>query len=89
MTTETLLKLRGATNDVLALLHRRRNQFKGPVNWADLSCLQAAWVVTDDGESYAEVTIEEASPESTDFQEAIRAALERRGWPDVRVVTEW
>jgi len=37
----------------------------------------------------AEVLIEEASPDATEFQEAIRAELERSGWPDVHVVTAW
>ena len=61
----------------------------GPVNWADLACRQAGWVTTDSGDSYAEVLIEEASPDAVAFQEKIMEELRKAGWFHVGVVTEW
>jgi len=87
VTADLLVKLRQATDDAIGVVEA--GERRGPVNWADLSCRQAAWVTTDEGESYAEVKIEEASPDATEFQEAIRAELARSGWPNVEVVTEW
>jgi len=75
VTTDLLVKLRRATDDAIGVVEA--GEWRGPVNWADLSCRQAAWVTTDEGDSYAEVTIEEASPGATEFQKAIRAELER------------
>jgi len=87
VTKEMLVKLRKATDNAIGVVET--GERRGLVNWADLSCRQAAWVSTDQGDSYAEVKIEEASPDASEFQEAIRAELERSGWPSIEVVTEW
>jgi hypothetical protein len=87
VTTEELVKLREATNRAIDEVQKQRT--KGAVNWADLHCLQAAWVVTDEEESYAEVTIEEAAPEADEFQTAVMLELDKLGYPNVHVVTEW
>ena len=89
MTQQDLKKLRAATNDAIGVIETWDDRPREPVNWADLRCVQAAWVVTDEGESYAEVTIEEAAPECPQFQAAVARELEKLGWPGVRVVTEW
>ena len=89
MTQDDLQKLRAATNDAIGVIETREARPKEAINWADLRCVQAAWVLTDEDESYAEVTIEEAHQECSDFQKAVAAELEKRGWPGVRVVTEW
>jgi tryptophanase len=88
MTQNKLLQLRQATDEVI-LEFKTGTRPDGPINWAALRCVQAAWVVTDQGETYAEVTIEEAAPECLWFRESVRAALKKRGWPAIRVVTEW
>lgn len=84
-----LKKLREDTDAAIEVVRARRPQVQGAINWADLHCLQAAWVLTDDEENYAEVTIEEASPDAGYFQRVIAEELARAGWPDIRVVTEW
>jgi hypothetical protein len=89
MSDEELIKLRAATDDAIGIVETSEPRVSSAVNWADLHCLQAAWVRTDTGEHYAEVTIEEAAPEAYEFQAAIAAELAKAGWPDVRVVTEW
>ena len=88
MTVYELKKLRAVADDAIRGVKRGFNSLT-PVNWGDLSCRQAAWVVTDDGSAYAEVLIEEASPDATEFRETIRCELARRGYPGVQVVTEW
>lgn len=88
MTREQLVALRRATDDAIGAIEIEWLR-RGAINWADLSCRQAAWVTTDEGESYAEVLIEEADPEASEFRAAVRAELVKTGWPDVRVVTEW
>ena len=88
MTIDELKKLRAATEDVIDTIIIS-DPPNWPVNWADLSCRQASWVVTDDGAEYAEVLIEEASPEAVEFRETVRCELARRGYPGVQVVTEW
>jgi hypothetical protein len=88
MTTNELKKLLAATDEVIGAIESG-DLVRGPVNWADLSCCQVSWVVTDDGSEYAEVLIEEASPEAVEFRETVRCELVRRGWPGVQVVTEW
>jgi hypothetical protein len=87
MTIDELKKLRATTDDVIGTISRDPPNW--PVNWADLSCRQASWVVTDDGAEYAEVLIEEASPEAVEFRETIRYELARRGYPRVQVITGW
>lgn len=89
MTTSQLESLKQATDDAIRAAHRKRREISGAINWADLHCLQAAWVVTDDEYDYAEVTIEEASPECSEFHAFIHKYLAAHGWPDVSVVTEW
>ena len=34
----------------------------GPVNWADLSCVEVAYCLSDDGQEYHSVLIKEADP---------------------------
>lgn len=82
-------RLRAATNDAIAVVSSSAQKPSGPVNWGDLHCRQASWVITDDGSEYPEVLIEEASPDATEFQSAVTAKLERSGWPGVNVVTAW
>lgn len=58
------------------------------VNWADLNCVEALLVVSLDGDVYFQVTVSEASPQASDFQEFVRKYLEDRGFK-ARVITEW
>ncbi len=60
----------------------------GAINWGDLFCFEAAFIVDDEGFSGYRVTIQEADPDNEDFQEWIQAYLKERGY-DVTVVTEW
>jgi hypothetical protein len=89
MTQEKLRELKLATDDAIRFVKSGEGNHPVAVNWANLRCVQAAWVVTDAGDSYAQVTIEEASPEAYRFQNEVAFELTKHGWPDVHVVTEW
>jgi hypothetical protein len=82
-----LKRLCQATNEAIEKLQQAK--IPGAINWADLSCVEASSVTTDEGETYLQVTIEEASPAETGLQAAVAKDLEERGWPGVLVVTEW
>ena len=89
---DSLKKLMADTEAAIKVVHRRRKKIGGAVNWADLYCFQAEMVRGWNGSNtyeLFEVAISEAAPEAGEFQMAIAEELERRGWPGVRVVTEW
>lgn len=89
MNADDLKRLRNAANNAVERVYRRRDEIGGAVNWADLSCVEAAWVRTDRGDEHAEVLIEEAAPEAVELQRAVKAELAIDGWPDVSARTEW
>jgi len=95
MSTDDLKRLRQDTDKAIRSVERRRRAvtdlwFQGEaINWGDLSCREAALVLTDEGQSYIRVSIEEAAPDVTAFQAAIRKELAIIGWPNVIVETAW
>lgn len=90
MTREALVGLREATNAaIIAVRASRETLQQEPIIWSDLSCNEAAWVVTDSAHGYAQVTISEAAVECPVFQGRIREELAKAGFENVVVVTEW
>lgn len=83
-----LTKLRNDTDAVISEIEHG-DPINEAINWADLRCVEARCVLTDQGDQYLEVIIEEASPDAAKLQDAIRGGLERKGWEGVVVVTEW
>lgn len=55
-----------------------------PVNWGDLRCYD----VETTKDKYI-VRIEEASPNADKFKEYIQEWLQKWGWDNVEVITEW
>ncbi len=90
MTRKDLERLCDATNEICVLAAAEYEPAPDDaINWGDLSCAEARWVRNDCGDEYAEVVIEEASPGLPKFSAWVKARLAERGFPDVRVVTEW
>ena len=92
MTTEhriDLLYLREAAEEILANTSIRSNAGRDPVNWADLHCVRAERAEDERGAIRYRVWIEEASPESPNLRAFVRYELEKRGFKDVEVMTEW
>jgi hypothetical protein len=88
MTTDELGKLKQATNDAIGVMQPSGFSDEA-INWGDLGCVESSYVLNDSGENYCEVLIEEAAPDCAEFQAAIQLELGKRGWPYVRVRTEW
>jgi hypothetical protein len=85
-----LVVLRRDANKVVASLADSKHLFKGEgVNWADLHCCAASLVLTDEGEHYLQVVIEEVSPGAAGFKDAVATRLRVWGWLDIHVITEW
>ena len=84
---QRLQHLRRLTNE--ALHAAEAAGIADAVNWGDLSCVEAALVLTDEGRSYYRVMIEEASPDAYKLGVYVRDWLAKRGWTDVEVLTEW
>ena len=84
---QRLQHLRRLANDALDAAEAAG--IEDAVNWGDLSCVEAALVLTDEGRSYYRVMIEEASPDAYKLGVYVRDWLAKRGWTDVEGLTEW
>jgi len=80
--------LRKATSDAIGRIEAA-GRVAGAINWADLDCIEAARIETDEEYTYFRVVISEASPDADKFQRAVRADLHEHGFPCIEVVTEW
>lgn len=80
-------ELRAAAN--AALQRIKEEPCDGAINWADLRCVEAAFVVSDDGRKYYRVCIEEADPSAVALQQAVTKELVALGWANIEVRTEW
>lgn len=88
-TADKLVRLR---NQVNAILDNHRNldaPKNDAVNWADLSVEDVGITSNWRGELSWTVTISEASPDATQFQEWLTAKLYEAGFMPVTVTTEW
>ena len=59
-----------------------------PYNAADLSCTSTSWGLTENGEDFWSIVIEEAAPDCNGLQRWLRDKLEPT-WGQVVVITEW
>ena len=84
---QRLQHLRRLTNE--ALHAAEAAGIADAVNWGDLSCVEAALVLTDEGSRYYWVIIEEAPPDAHNLVTYVEDWLAKRGWTDVVVLTEW
>ena len=90
MTRDEAKVLQGVVDTILELAYDKRDELRGPVNWADLGCVdveERASLITDS--KLITVIIEEASPDATTLHKFVSGWLEDYGYKDVFVVTEW
>ncbi len=59
------------------------------INWGDLKCFDARFVVNMDGNECYEVWIDEASPDCSTLRSFVEDWLLERGHSNVVVMTEW
>lgn len=87
-TVEYLERLRDATDLAIKEI-ADSGGCGGAVNWGDLRCTEARYVIDELGLEFYEVHIEEASAEADEFQRLVFSKLEKAGWREVIVITEW
>lgn len=89
--TKRLHELRTATGAALADAHKSslRGALAATVNWADLHCVDASFVVSLAEGKYYRVDIEEAAPDNEAFKIFIERWLDAAGFGLVVVYTEW
>jgi len=61
----------------------------GAINWADLGCVEASYVLNQEGHTYYSVLIEEADPHNTELQMHIHNEIGKLMDITVEVRTEW
>ena len=84
-----LVRLKDATDLAIADARRRKMQFDDAVNWGDLGCIAAEYVLDSEGTESFRVVIAEAAPDAGEFRRFIEEALGQSGFPAVDVATEW
>jgi hypothetical protein len=86
MTKEEAVELQCVVDEILAQAVKERSRIGGPVNWADLLCVDVQISLLDD---IVTVTIGEAASGAVDLSRFVVEELERRGYAGVAVRTEW
>jgi len=80
-------KIKQDVNEIIKSLYNKSGKkikanFKNePINWGDLRCFAVE-------EKYV-VYISEASPNATEFKNYIKNELEKKGYKNVEIITEW
>lgn len=87
-THEYLQKLKKVTDEILDEA-KARDDIKGAINWADLRCIEARYVMTDDGSEHFEVVISEADPHQHDLYVFVFTKLQKRRYYPTYPVFEW
>lgn len=89
----TLQTLKEQTNEAIEILKRKNQDFREPINWADLSCSKVEHIICDDGGVYFKVYVGEVSPSAYEFRQKIYNILSEEFYNDevidVEVITEW
>jgi hypothetical protein len=93
-TDDYLSRLYACTNEAIKAIELAADQGKfdtrcQSVNWADLGCVSAQYVVDHDGYKFYRVVIEEVSSGAVFFHKFIYDYLTDHGFPDVEVSLEW
>ena len=66
-----LKKLQDLTNKIIDELQKKKDTFDEAINWGDLSCVEASYIIDQNGCEYYQVLICEASPDATMFKDEI------------------
>ena len=86
--TVTYLKqLQSATESILRSADKQA--IGGPVNWADLHCVSAEYILDNYDDERYEVVIEEASPDARELTDHVNEQLGLFGYKNVFARTEW
>lgn len=88
-----LKKLKEDTNRALEIVSEGEEHYEA-VNYGDLRCSETRYIINDEGETYYEVIIDEASPVAYEFRRAVCDVLfDVLGYDitkdTIEVITEW
>jgi hypothetical protein len=86
MTKGQAIALQSVVDEILAQAVEKDAAIGGPVNWADLRCVDVEVSLLDD---VVTVTIGEAAPGASALCRFVAEELERRGYAGIAVRTEW
>ena len=91
LTRYEAVRLQDMVNSVLAEAYEARDQINGPVNWADLKCvdIESRVSLLSDAPAAIFAMVEEASPSADEFCQWVASRLQERGYPDVSVESDW
>lgn len=84
--------LMGLVNRALERAKTGREKISGAINWSDLRCTEASYVVEVHGENYYQVTIEECAPGTNELIFFVQQFLKDNGWEhteQTNIQTEW
>jgi hypothetical protein len=86
-----LESVQAETDKILAEAEKHKDDFPEPINWADLSCIEAVLTTDADRENAIQVTISEAAPDCLELQRFVEEELFFRGFKEhpIAVKTEW
>jgi len=82
-----LTRLRTKVNDILA--DAEEILLRGAINWGNLRCIAASYVVDDRGDEGYEVLIEEASPDNPELADFISYQLDGTEFSPLEIRFEW
>ncbi len=89
---EALNELQRCTGRAIEVALAQKNalqRHRESINWADLRCVHAEFVVEQNGSTFYRVWIEEASPGCPEFHQFICTELQKAGFFNVEVRTDW
>jgi hypothetical protein len=81
--------LRKVVNVILEEARASPTKICGPINWADLRCVQAERYETDEGDIGYRAIISEAAPDAYALHMHLSTRMAEQGIFDVEIVTEW
>ena len=74
-TQKHLEAIRDATEEILTQAQAHKHEIEGPINWAGLHCCGSRYIMTDDGDEYFEVMIEDADRYNEHLYQFVRERL--------------
>lgn len=84
-----LERLKEVTNEILALAQEKKDEIDGAINWADLFCHQARYVMDDSGDEWFEVYISECDPQQNALYVFVKEKLQERDFWLTYPIFEW
>ena len=86
---EKLKKLQDLTNKIIDELQEEKDAFNEAINWGNLKCVGASYVIDQERDEYYQVWISEASPDVVVFKNEVYSRLIAIWNEPLVIQTEW